>query len=132
MYTEKVMDHFQHPRNVGEIENASGVVPYSEKVLGSDKSVVNSDNFARQELLRGAGNGYGDEAEPEPSGLQDMQEVESGLFCLDGEGWMIMDYPDSKTLARVILKLNLPELYRSGSFREQIRSSFGLDYEKST
>lgn len=43
--------------------------------------------------------------EPEPSGLQDMQEVESGLFCLDGEGWMIMDYPDSKTLARVILKL---------------------------
>ena len=25
MYTEKVMDHFQHPRNMGEIENASGV-----------------------------------------------------------------------------------------------------------
>ena len=25
MYTEKVMDHFQHPRNVGEIEKASGV-----------------------------------------------------------------------------------------------------------
>ena len=23
MYTEKVMDHFQHPRNVGEIENAT-------------------------------------------------------------------------------------------------------------
>ena len=22
-YSEKVMDHFQHPRNVGEIENAS-------------------------------------------------------------------------------------------------------------
>ena len=52
-------------------------LPYSEKVLGSDKSVVNSDNFARQELLRGAGNGYGDEAEPEPSGLQDMQEAVS-------------------------------------------------------
>ena len=25
MYTEKVIDHFQNPRNVGEIENASGV-----------------------------------------------------------------------------------------------------------
>ena len=25
MYSEKVMDHFQHPRNVGEIEIASGV-----------------------------------------------------------------------------------------------------------
>ena len=25
MYTEKVMDHFMHPRNVGEIDNASGV-----------------------------------------------------------------------------------------------------------
>ena len=25
MYTEKVMDHFMHPRNVGEIDNASSV-----------------------------------------------------------------------------------------------------------
>ena len=25
MYSDKVMDHFQHPRNVGEIEDASGV-----------------------------------------------------------------------------------------------------------
>ncbi len=25
MYTEKVMDHFSNPRNVGEIENADGV-----------------------------------------------------------------------------------------------------------
>ena len=25
MYTEKVMDHFKNPRNVGEIEGASGV-----------------------------------------------------------------------------------------------------------
>ena len=25
MYSEKVMDHFKNPRNVGEIENPSGV-----------------------------------------------------------------------------------------------------------
>lgn len=25
MYSEKVMDHFNHPRNVGEIEDPSGV-----------------------------------------------------------------------------------------------------------
>ena len=25
MYSDKVMDHFEHPRNVGEIENASGM-----------------------------------------------------------------------------------------------------------
>ena len=34
MYSEKVMDHFQHPRNVGEIENASGVGPVGNAKCG--------------------------------------------------------------------------------------------------
>ena len=34
MYTEKVMDHFMHPRNVGEIDNASGVGTVSNAKCG--------------------------------------------------------------------------------------------------
>ncbi len=34
MYTEKVMDHFENPRNVGEIENADGVGQVGNPVCG--------------------------------------------------------------------------------------------------
>jgi nitrogen fixation protein NifU and related proteins len=34
MYSERVLDHFQHPRNVGEIENASAVVEMTNPVCG--------------------------------------------------------------------------------------------------
>ncbi|MFA6228365.1 MAG: iron-sulfur cluster assembly scaffold protein [Patescibacteria group bacterium] len=34
MYTEKVMDHFSHPRNQGVIENASGVGQVGNPVCG--------------------------------------------------------------------------------------------------
>ncbi|AEG18018.1 MAG: Fe-S cluster assembly scaffold protein NifU [Methanobacterium paludis] len=34
MYTEKVMDHFQNPRNVGEIKDADGVGTEGNPVCG--------------------------------------------------------------------------------------------------
>ncbi|MEE8318406.1 MAG: iron-sulfur cluster assembly scaffold protein, partial [Dehalococcoidales bacterium] len=34
VYGEKVMDHFMHPRNVGEIENADGVGDVGNPVCG--------------------------------------------------------------------------------------------------
>ncbi|HHV06745.1 MAG TPA: Fe-S cluster assembly scaffold protein NifU [Firmicutes bacterium] len=34
MYSEKVMDHFTHPRNVGEIENPDGVGEVGNTVCG--------------------------------------------------------------------------------------------------
>ncbi len=34
VYSEKVMDHFMHPRNVGEIENADGVGDVGNPVCG--------------------------------------------------------------------------------------------------
>lgn len=34
MYTEKVMEHFRNPRNVGEIENADGVGEVGNPVCG--------------------------------------------------------------------------------------------------
>ena len=34
MYTDKVLDHFRNPRNVGEIENADGVGSVGNPVCG--------------------------------------------------------------------------------------------------
>ena len=34
LYSEMVMDHFEHPRNVGEIENADGVGEVGNPVCG--------------------------------------------------------------------------------------------------
>ena len=48
MYTEKVLDHFEHPRNVGEIEGANGVGMVGNAKCGDIMQMfikVNDDNI---------------------------------------------------------------------------------------
>ena len=80
MYTEKVMDHFQHPRNVGEIENASGVGTVGNAKCGDimriyldidDNQVIRDVKFKTFRLRCGSGNqqhGYGDGKRKDCSG----------------------------------------------------------------
>ena len=54
MYSEKVMDHFQNPRNVGEIENASGVGTVGNAKCGDIMRIYLDidDNGVIQDCLR--------------------------------------------------------------------------------
>ncbi|MFZ5641932.1 MAG: Fe-S cluster assembly scaffold protein NifU [Bacillota bacterium] len=49
MYSEKVMDHFTNPRNVGEIENADGVGEVGNPTCGDIMriSIVVEDNVIK-------------------------------------------------------------------------------------
>ena len=111
-----------------DVTEAYLYLPYSDKVLGSDKSVVNRENFKYQALLTCPGNTDGSEEGPDSPKMPDMPPAESGLFCLDGEGWMVMDYPDAKTLAKVILRLNLPEFYRKMGLAAEQTTGSGMIY----
>ena len=45
MYTEKVMDHFEHPRNVGELENPSGMGTVGNPKCGDINQVIRDVKF---------------------------------------------------------------------------------------
>ena len=53
MYSEKVMDHFNNPRNVGEIENPSGVGTVGNAKCGDIMRMLEVTNKAVMEALDG-------------------------------------------------------------------------------
>lgn len=111
-----------------DVTEAYLYLPYSDKVLGSDKSVVSSESFSVQELLELSGGTAGKGNSPGTSETAETAGFGNGFFCLNGEGWMIMDYPDAKTLARVILRLNLPEIYRKMGLAAEQTKGGGMIY----
>ena len=52
MYTEKVMDHFKNPRNMGEIPNADGVGTVGNPVCGDLMTVYIKVNDNRIEDIK--------------------------------------------------------------------------------
>ena len=60
MYSEKVMDHFEHPRNVGEIENASGVGTVGNAKCGDIMRIyldIDDDGIIRDVKFKTCGGG---------------------------------------------------------------------------
>ena len=43
MYSEKVMDHFQNPRNVGEIESPDGIRQVASRCAGSPRFALDTE-----------------------------------------------------------------------------------------
>ncbi|MFH0910185.1 MAG: Fe-S cluster assembly scaffold protein NifU [Planctomycetota bacterium] len=52
MYTQKVMDHFSHPRNMGEIENPDGVGEVGNPVCGDMMKITIRVRDGRIEDIR--------------------------------------------------------------------------------
>ena len=55
MYSEKVMDHFNNPRNVGEIENPSGVGTVGNAKCGDIMRMYGNRTCKRKNSTAGVG-----------------------------------------------------------------------------
>ena len=51
LYSEIVMDHFTHPRNVGVIENADGIKVIKNYADGKIMIAENTDDFGHRNIL---------------------------------------------------------------------------------
>ena len=88
MYTEKVMDHFEHPRNVGELENPSGVGTVGNPKCGDIVAAQTAGGKAAQFLcvpLESIGTAMTTYAS-QNMGAKDLDRVDRGVYTALGIG----------------------------------------------
>ena len=52
MYSEKVIDHFKHPRNMGKIENPNGIGKVGNPVCGDVMVIYLEENGDKQIIIK--------------------------------------------------------------------------------
>ena len=87
MYSEKVMDHFNHPRNVGEIENASGVGTVGNAKCGDIMRIyldIDDDGIIRDVKFKTFGCGAAVATSSMATELVKGKNIQEAMEALDG------------------------------------------------